>query len=88
LPFAPRETLPLGWTQPYSSFTAYVAVLTPDVGSVIVPEIVMGTILPSGGHRVAGDAEAVSAGGLLSILIRQVALALLPALSLAVPVIG
>jgi hypothetical protein len=64
-------TVPLGWTDPYSSITANVAVpgLTPEVVSVIVPEIVTGTILPLGGHNVLGFGTSVIVGGVESILI-------------------
>ena len=39
---------------------------TPDSESLIVPETVTGTILPFGGHRLAGDAEMVMRGGVVS----------------------
>lgn len=71
--YAPLDdtlTGPVGCTSPYASFTANAAVLElmPDKLSAIVPEIVTVTIFPFGGQRVAGLAEAVITGGVLSIL--------------------
>jgi hypothetical protein len=58
----------------------------PDNLSAIVPEIVTGTIFPSGGQSIAGFAETVSTGGVLSMLIPfAVDVAGLPARSVQTP---
>src|SRR5262245_16432364 len=59
---------PDGWISPYSSLTenAALATSTPDPVSVIVPEMVTGTIAAFGGHKTLGAAAAVTTGGTAS----------------------
>ena len=59
---------PAGWTSPYSSRTENVRLWasTPDSVSVIVPEIVTGTIAPFGGHSSFGVGATVMTGGTVS----------------------
>ena len=71
---------------PYSSTTAKAAVLelTPDKLSVIVPEMITGTILPLGGQSDEGFAETFTTGGVRSMFTGSVTSELmLPALSSA-----
>src|SRR6266849_4190689 len=88
MPFGAKLTGPLGCTSPYESCTAKAAVLelTPAKLSAIVPDIVTVAIFPFGGQRIAGLAEAIITGAVLSMLIPlTVDVAELPATSMQVP---
>jgi hypothetical protein len=88
VPFVEKLTGPLGCTSPYASCTAKAAELglMPDKLSDIVPDTVTVTIFPFGGQSALGLAEAVTTGGVLSMLIPlTVAVAELPATSVQVP---
>src|SRR5262245_56881083 len=73
LPALSKSTGPLGLISPYSSFTANVAdlVSTPDSESVILPDIITGTIRPFGGHKISSLAASVIAGGAVSVALRR-----------------
>ena len=56
MPPVPSVTGPVGWIEPYSSVTLKLTLLasTPDVASVMEPEMETITISPFGGQSVAG----------------------------------